>query len=138
MFTQYLISHARLFSCLSYAAVVAVSLLLAVPVLADYIGPQRTSTELVQVRDPDNDVWTMILVDPNDQYADVFLIIHICEEHPSIKLQQALCGWVAHESSCDMAYQWEEREITQPKVTISAKLRGRPTNSPVPAQEKQQ
>ena len=71
----------------------AVSLLLTAPEFTDYIGPQRTSTELVQMRDPDNDVWTIIHVDPHDQYAYVCLIIHTCEEHPSIERQQALCSW---------------------------------------------
>jgi len=83
-----------------------------------------------QVRDPDNDVRTMIHVNPDDTFANVCLIIHTCDENPSVERQATLCSWVAHESSCEMAYRWEERVITLPEATISAELRRWPPNAP--------
>jgi len=76
----------------------------------------------VRVRDPDNDVWTLIHVDPDDLYLDTCLIIHICEEHPSVDRQLALCGWIADTSGCDKAYRWEEQEVDLPEATITGEL----------------
>ncbi|HEX9675336.1 MAG TPA: hypothetical protein VGA07_05110, partial [Anaerolineales bacterium] len=45
------------------------ALLLAGPALAEYLGPDRVTVEFKEVRDPDNDVWTMT------RGADVCLII---------------------------------------------------------------
>ena len=95
---------------------------LALPALAGFLGPDRTSTAFVEVRDPDHDVWTLTHVDPADGLADVCLIIHTCEEHPSVERQLALCGWVADNSGCDRAYKIEEQTVTLPEATISGEL----------------
>ena len=92
---------------------------LAVPALAEFLGPDRTTTQFVTVRDPDNDVWTLTHVDPLDPYSDVCLIVHTCDEHPSVGRQTALCGWVADNSGCSMAYKTEEQTVTLAEATIS-------------------
>ena len=102
--------------------VALISLLFVVPVLAEYLGPDRRTIELVRVRDPDNDVWTLIHVDPDDGYLDECLIIHTCDEHPSIERQLALCGWIADTSGCDKAYRWKEQEVDLPEATITGDL----------------
>jgi len=94
------------------------ALLLAGPALAEYLGPDRVTVEFKEVRDPDNDVWTMT------RGADVCLIIHTCEEHPSVERQQALCGWTADNSGCDRAYKIKEVTIVLPEATISSDLQG--------------
>jgi len=94
------------------------------PALAQYLGPDRVTVELQEVRDPDNDVWTLTHVDPNDGFLDVCLIIHTCEEHPSVGRQQALCGWTADNSGCDRAYKMEEVTVVLPEATISSDLQG--------------
>jgi len=94
------------------------ALLLAGPALAEYLGPDRVTVEFKEVRDPDNDVWTMT------RGADVCLIIHTCEEHPSVVRQQALCGWTADNSGCDRAYKIKEVTIVLPEATISSDLQG--------------
>ncbi|HLF36859.1 MAG TPA: hypothetical protein VI520_02875 [Anaerolineales bacterium] len=95
---------------------------LTLPALAEYLGPDRTTTVFVEVRDPDHDVWTLTHVDPLDGLADVCLIIHTCDEHPSIERQQALCGWVADNSGCDKAYKTEEQTVLLPEATIGGVL----------------
>ena len=92
---------------------------LVVPALAEFLGPDRTTTQFVTVRDPDNDVWTLTHVDPLDPYADVCLIVHTCDEHPSVGRQTSLCGWVADNSGCSMAYKIEEQTVTLAEATIS-------------------
>src|SRR3970282_2765363 len=76
---------------------------LTLPAVAEYLGPDRTTTVFVEVRDPDHDVWTLTHVDPFDGMPDVCLIIHTCAEHPSVERQLALCGWGAEPgaSCCD-------------------------------------
>jgi len=103
---------------------VFLALLLAGPALAEYLGPDRVTTEFQEVRDPDNDVWTLTHVDPNDGFLDVCLIIHTCDEHPSVQRQQALCGWTADNSGCDRAYKMEEVTVVLPEATISSDLQG--------------
>src|SRR3970282_877510 len=88
-------------------AVFLVALFLASPVLAEFLGPDRVTSVFVEVRDPDHDVWTLTHVDPGDGFLDVCLIIHTCEEHPSVERQQALCSWTADNSGCDPAYKIE-------------------------------
>ena len=96
---------------------------LALPAVAEYLGPKRTTSVLVTVRDPGKDVWTLEHVDPSDIYADVCLIIHTCEQHPSVERQLALCGWVADNAvSCVRAYKTEEQTITLPEATIAGAL----------------
>jgi hypothetical protein len=102
--------------------VVVLSGFLALPALAEFLGPNRTTTVFVEVRDPDHDVWTLTHVDPDDGFADVCLIIHTCDEHPSIERQQALCGWTADNSGCDKAYKTEEQTILLPEATIAGAL----------------
>ncbi|MGH2626344.1 MAG: Ig-like domain-containing protein, partial [Anaerolineales bacterium] len=92
------------------------------PALAEYLGPDRTTVEEVVVRDPDHDVWTLTHVDPFDGYSDVCLVLHTCEEHPSVERQAALCGWVADNSGCEEAYKTELRPTTLPEATVSADL----------------
>ena len=104
------------------AVLVIVTLAAAAPALADYLGPDRVTTEFVEVRDPDNDVWTLTHVDPNDGFLDVCLIIHTCDEHPSVERQLALCGWVADNSGCTMAFKTEEQTVVLPEATISGDL----------------
>lgn len=98
------------------------ALTLAVPALADYLGPDRTVTETERVRDPKNDVWTLIHVDPNDGYRDTCLIIHRCDEPPSVERQQALCGWIADSSGCEKAYRWKKKKVELPEATIAGDL----------------
>ncbi|MGH2621828.1 MAG: hypothetical protein ACRDHG_14840 [Anaerolineales bacterium] len=95
---------------------------LTLPAVAEYLGPDRTTTVFVEVRDPDHDVWTLTHVDPFDGLADVCLIIHTCDEHPSIERQQALCGWVADNSGCDEAYKTEEQTVLLLEATIAGVL----------------
>ena len=83
--------HPRLQTLLLFVALI--SLLFVVPALAEYLGPDRHTVELVRVRDPDNDVWTLIHVDPDDGYLDTCLIIHTCEEHPSTIVQGVVDGF---------------------------------------------
>jgi hypothetical protein len=45
-------------SKLALLAVSALALAVAVPALADYLGPARHVVDLVEVRDPTNDYWT--------------------------------------------------------------------------------
>ena len=112
--------HPRRQTLLLFAALI--SLLFVVPALAEYLGPDRHTVKLVRVRDPDNDVWTLIHFDDKDIYLDTCLIIHTCAEHPSIGRQQALCGWIADSSGCDKAYRWEEQEVDLPEATITGEL----------------
>jgi len=109
--------HPRRQTLLLFTALI--SLLFVVPALAEYLGPDRHTVELVRVRDPDNDVWTLTHVDTFDPYLDVCLIIHTCDEHPSVDRQLALCGWIADTSGCDKAYRWEEQEVDLPEATIT-------------------
>lgn len=102
----------------------AVLLPLAAPALAEYLGPDRTVVEEVVVRDPDHDIWTLTHVDLFDGYSDVCLVMHTCEEHPSVERQAALCGWVADTSGCEEAFQTERRTATLPEAAVSADLRG--------------
>jgi hypothetical protein len=95
---------------------------IAVPALAEFLGSDRTTTQFVTVRDPDNDVWTLTHVDPLDGFADVCLIVHTCDEHPSVGRQTSLCGWVADNSGCSMAYKTEEQTVTLPEATIADDL----------------
>jgi hypothetical protein len=95
---------------------------LTLPALAEYLGPDRTTTVFVEVRDPDHDVWALTHVDPFDGLADVCLIIHTCAEHPSVERQLALCGWVADNSGCDEAYKTEEQTVLLPEATIAGAL----------------
>ena len=95
---------------------------LTLPAVAEYLGPDRTTTVFVEVRDPDHDVWTLTHVDPFDGLPDVCLVIHTCEEHPSIERQQALCGWVANNSGCDEAFKTEEQTVLLPEATIAGAL----------------
>jgi len=97
---------------------------LTLPAVAEYLGPDRTTTVFVEVRDPDHDVWTLTHVDPFDGLPDVCLIIHTCAEHPSVERQLALCGWVADPgaSGCDEAYKTEEQTVLLPEATISGVL----------------
>lgn len=95
---------------------------LTLPAVAEYLGPDRTTTVFVEVRDPDHDVWTLTHVDPFDGLADVCLVIHTCKEHPSVERQQALCGWVADNSGCDEAFKTEEQTVLLPEATISGGL----------------
>jgi hypothetical protein len=69
---------------------VFLALFLAGPALAEYLGPDRVTVEFKEVRDPDHDVWTLTHVDPSDGFSDVCLIIHTCEEHPSVERQQVV------------------------------------------------
>ncbi|MGH2606814.1 MAG: hypothetical protein ACRDG5_09515, partial [Anaerolineales bacterium] len=98
-------------------------LTVAFPALAEYLGPDRTNVEEVVVRDPDHDVWTLTHVDPFDGYSDVCLVLHTCEEHPSVERQLALCGWIADNSGCEEAYKTELRTTTLPPATVSEDLR---------------
>jgi len=100
------------------AITVFLALLLAGPALAEYLGPDRVTVEFKEVRDPDHDVWTMT------RGPDVCLIIHTCEEHPSVERQQALCGWVADNSGCDRAYKIKEVTVVLPEATIGSDLQG--------------
>ncbi len=104
------------------AGLLIAGLAIAAPALAAYTGPDRETTEFVTVRDPDNDVWTLTHVDPADGFSDVCLIIHTCDEHPSVERQLALCGWVADNSGGTMAFKTEEQTVTLPEATISAEL----------------
>jgi len=97
---------------------VFLALVFAGPALAEYLGPDRVTVEFKEVRDPDNDVWTMT------RGADVCLIIHTCEEHPSVVRQQALCGWTADNSGCDRAYKIKEVTVVLPEATIGSDLQG--------------
>jgi len=110
----------------AFVAIICVflALILAGPALAEYLGPDRVTVEFQEVRDPDNDVWTLTHVDPNDGFLDVCLIIHTCAEHPSVQRQQALCGWTADNSGCDEAYKTEEVTVVLPEATISSDLQG--------------
>ena len=102
------------------------ALLLARPALAEYLGPDRVTTEFREVRDPHNDVWTLTHVDPSDGYSDVCLIIHTCEEHPGVAFysRDEICGegWVADNSGCDRAYRIKEFTIVHPEATIGSDL----------------
>jgi len=103
----------------------ALSLLIAVPALAEYLGPDRTRLELVTVRDPDHDVWTLVNDDPPPGVLGVCLIIHTCDEHPGVVSYGPKCLWgsnPAEHSSCDRAYKEELQEITYPEATITADL----------------
>jgi hypothetical protein len=79
--------------------------------------------EEVVVRDPDHDVWTLTHVDPFDGYSDVCLVLHTCEEHPSVERQLALCGWIADNSGCEEAYKTELQTTTLPSASVSDELR---------------
>lgn len=103
------------------------ALLLAIPILAEYLGPNRHTVELVRVRDPDNDVWTLTNINPPVACPTVYtcLLIHTCQEHPSVEQATYWCcdgtltrKWVATSSSCDKAYRWEEKEVDLPEATI--------------------
>lgn len=102
---------------------IAAVLAAAFPALAEYLGPDRTTVEEVVVRDPDHDVWTLTHVDPFDGYSDVCLVLHTCDEHPSVERQAALCGWVADNSGCEEAYRTELRTTTLLPATVSEDLR---------------
>ena len=99
--------------------------ILASPVLAEYIGPKRTTVELVTVRDPDHDVWTLINDDPPLGILPVCLIIHTCDQHPGVASYGPTCLWgdnPAEHSSCSKAFKEESQEITYPEATIAAAL----------------
>jgi hypothetical protein len=103
--------------------------ILAVPALAEYLGPDRTVLELVTVRDPDNDVWTLINNDPPPGVLGVCLIIHTCEEPPGVDRYSPLCLWgdppntnPAESSSCSRAYKDVLQEVTYPEATIAGEL----------------
>ncbi|HEX9680494.1 MAG TPA: Ig-like domain-containing protein, partial [Anaerolineales bacterium] len=98
-------------------------LAVAFPALAEYLGPDRTTVEEVVVRDPDHDVWTLTHVDPFDGYSDVCLVLHTCEEHPSVERQLALCGWIADNSGCEEAFKTDLRTTTLPSASVSDELR---------------
>lgn len=98
---------------------------LAVPALAEYLGPNRTTVELVTVRDPDHDVWTLTNDDPPSGVLPVCLIIHTCDQHPGVISYGPICLWgtnPAEHSSCSEAFKEELQEITYPEATISAEL----------------
>jgi hypothetical protein len=101
---------------------VLLSLMRVAPALAEYLGPDRTVVETKRVRDPKNDVWTLIHVDPDDGYKDTCLIVHTCAEHPSTQRQQALCGWIADNATCEKAYRWKKVTIELPEATIQGTL----------------
>jgi len=100
------------------------ALLVAVPGLADFLGPDRTTSQFVTVRDPDNDVWTIYRNPSSSQGPSFCLIIHPCDEHPSVDRQKAVCGWDMGgvNSGCSMAYKTEEQIVTLAEATISDNL----------------
>ena len=102
---------------------------IAVPALAEFLGPDRTTIKFVTVRDPDKDVWTLTNPSAPPPYSPVCQIIHTCDEHPSVGRQQALCGWVATNSGCSMAHKTEEQTITLAEATISGNLQNRGLNN---------
>jgi hypothetical protein len=91
------------------------SLLLVTVASADYTGPDRTVTE--QVRDPENDWWTLEHVDPEDDFPDTCTIQQACEQPPGEGLQIETCGWVADTLSCEPAYREEEVSLPPARVT---------------------
>lgn len=52
------------------------------------------------------------------------LIVHTCDEHPSVGRQTALCGWVADNSGCSEAHKTEEVIITLAEAAIADDLQG--------------
>ncbi|RME05940.1 MAG: hypothetical protein D6803_07790 [Anaerolineae bacterium] len=96
----------------------------AVRAVADYLGPNRAYTVEVshqeRVRDPDNDQWELTNGD------ETCIINHPCDEHPSTERQQALCGWVADNSSCTPAYRVETVTTTETRYYPEATVSGTP------------
>ncbi len=98
---------------------------LTLPAVAEYLGPERTRAELVTVRDPDHDIWTLINDDPPFGILPVCLIIHTCDQHPGVVSYGPACLWgdnPAEHSSCSMAVKEELQEVTYPEATITAIL----------------
>jgi hypothetical protein len=89
---------------------------------AEGIGPYRKTTK--KVRDPDNDKWTLIMNDPPGNCLSKCIIIHTCDEHPSVASQERICcyagsGWRADpgKSSCKMAFKTVTFNL--PPATVS-------------------
>jgi hypothetical protein len=85
--------------------------------LADYIGPNRTTTR--RVRDPINDYW----ICKKAGYVDCKLHHddNPCPDaggsHPSVQQQNYWCGWTADSCECKPAYKTETTEL--PPATVS-------------------
>ncbi len=104
---------------------------IAIPALAEYLGPDRTTSQFVTVRDPDKDVWTLTNTNAPPPYSPVCLIVHTCDQHPGVSFysRPEVCGWVAENSSCSMAYKTEEQIVTLAEATISDNLQNCNSNN---------
>jgi hypothetical protein len=112
---------------ISIAIIFAVAI--AAPALADYLGPNRTSTSVETVRDPTKDIWVCTKSNPPaGSPSPCFLQnpSNPCPDEggsfPSVGQQNFWCGWQADTCGCDPAYKEELVEITLPEATINGDL----------------
>jgi hypothetical protein len=116
---------------LALLAVSALALAVAVPALADYLGPARHVIDLIEVRDPSSDYWTC----HHAAYSQPCILHHPdnpCPDcggsHPSKEQQSYWCGWPSGDFSgylgcgCTAAYTYQQVEYDLPEATIAGDL----------------
>jgi len=116
---------------LALLAVTALALTVAVPALADYLGPTRHVVDLIEVRDPTSDFWTC----HHSAYVQPCILHHPdnpCPDcggsHPSKEQQSYWCGWPSGDFSgylgcdCTAAYTYQQVEYDLPEATIAGDL----------------
>ena len=123
---------------LAFLLAFAVLLAVAVPALADYLGPDRRVVEMVEVRAPANDYWTCGNRNPPPRVNGTCILQNLthpnpCPDaggyHPSKEQQQGWCRWWDNYEDytgcgCTPAYTYQRIEYDLPEATVSGDLQG--------------
>jgi hypothetical protein len=121
---------------LAFLLALGVGLVMTVPALADYLGPDRHVVEMVEVRAPANDYWTCGNRNPAPGVNGTCILqnpTNPCPDaggyHPSKEQQQYWCLWGTNYPdytgcSCTQANTYQTIEYDLPEATISGDLQG--------------
>ncbi|MCJ7708670.1 MAG: hypothetical protein MUO38_13775 [Anaerolineales bacterium] len=121
---------------LAFLLALGVGLVMTVPALADYLGPDRHVVDMVEVRAPANDYWTCGNRNPPPGILGTCILHHPdnpCPDagghHPSKEQQRDWCRWGTNYPDytgcgCTPAYAYQTIEYDLPEATVSGELQG--------------
>ncbi|MCJ7708438.1 MAG: hypothetical protein MUO38_12570 [Anaerolineales bacterium] len=121
---------------LAFLLALGVGLVMTVPALAEYLGPDRHVVEMVEVRAPANDYWTCGNRNPPPGVNGTCILqnpTNPCPDaggyHPSKEQQQYWCLWGTNYPdytgcSCTQANTYQTIEYDLPEATVSGDLQG--------------
>jgi hypothetical protein len=123
---------------LAFLLALGAGLVMTVPALADFLGPDRHVVEMVEVRAPANDYWTCGNRNPPPGVNGTCILQNLtnpnpCPDaggyHPSKEQQRAWCQWGTNYPDytgcgCTQAYTYQTIEYDLPEATISGDLQG--------------